>query len=521
MTVVSVPLVKETPTMAAAPVLTLRNISKAFGDVHALSDISLEVRQREVHCLLGENGAGKSTLCNIVFGAYAPTAGAMTLAGESYTPHSPKDAIQAGVAMVHQHFSLIPTLTVLENLQLGRGLGVLTPRRYQERVEEIRERYGFSFALNVPAHALTVGQLQQVEITKSLLYSPRLLILDEPTAVLTPQAIDGFLDSVRRIVLDGIGLVLVTHKLAEIARIADRVSVLRGGCLVDAGEPAHRSVQSFVASMIGRELSGESAAALRQDSDQVARHIPDVVMVDGLGYTDPQGRKILDNVTMIVGKGEIVGIAGVEGNGQSEFAQILTGALAPSEGRVFLGDTSIGGLGAARVRQAGMAVIPEDRHRDGCIVELSLAENLTLGAWRKFARKGVLRRRDLEADAQAMMQSYDIRAAGPAQRFGRLSGGNQQKAVLARELGIAPLRAVLAVHPTRGLDVGAVDFVYRQLGKIAEQGGAILVISSELDEMMAQCSAIVVFFKGRIAGILKRHEFDKSRIGTLMAGASV
>ena len=500
--------------------LSARGLTKRFGSFIALDDVSLELRSGEVHCLLGENGAGKSTFCNLVFGAYRPTSGELTLQREPFRPRDPAAAMRAGIAMVHQHFSTIGPLSAVDNLALGRTRWLPERRWIRVRAGEIMERYRFDFPFDASAESLTIGQLQQLEITKCLLAQPKVLIFDEPTAVLAPDAIDGFLDAVRLMADEGRAVLLVTHKLAEVARVADRVSVLRSGRLVDEGEVGSRSIDSFITSMIGRSLDDGSPPVADTGLALVAGDLTaEVLTIDGVSLNEG-GRRVLDNVTLIAKAGEVLGIAGVEGNGQSELARIVGGAMRPDEGRVFLGYSETTRLATAQLRRLGLAIIPEDRHRDACVEALSLAENLFIDQLDRFSRRGWLDERALEAAASERIAAFDIRTHGPSQPFRSLSGGNQQKAVLARELALEPLRAVLAVHPTRGLDLGAVRFVYAQLKAAARRGAAVIALSGELDELMAHADRIVVMYRGRIAGEARRGEFDRTTIGRWMAGSA-
>ena len=505
----------------AEPLLATQGLGKRYGAVAALDQVSFEVHAGQVHCLLGENGAGKSTLCQLLAGAQLPTAGAMRLAGAGYAPRSPQHALASGVAMAHQHFSLIPTLSALDNLALGRRWFSLDRAALASAARALQAQYGFDVPLEALAGNLSIGQLQQLEIVKCLLRRPRLLLLDEPTAVLTPQAIAPFVAAVRRMAQAGLGIVLVTHKLREIEAAADWVTVLRNGRLVDQGALTRRSVQSFVSAMVGSEPAAlRPVEAAPPAPSLAAAGARDLLMVDGATLLGPRGQRRLDTVTLTVAAREVVGLAGVDGNGQTELAAALAGMRRLTEGRIFVGGGETTRLPTAEVRARGVAVVPEDRHRDGCIAELPLAHNLFIDQLDRFSRRGRLDERALMAAARQRMAEYDIRAAGPDQTFGRLSGGNQQKAVLARELGRDGVRAVVAVHPTRGLDLGAVRSVYTRLLEAAQRGAAVLVVSSELDELMAYCDRILVFFKGRVASQLRRADFARERLGALMAGAS-
>ena len=529
-TAVSPSAVSVSVSVSVHPLLSLRGMSKRFGTLQALDDVSVDIEPGEIHCLLGENGAGKSTLCNLIFGVYAPDAGQMLLGGEAHRPQGPADALARGIAMVHQHFSLVPDLTVVDNLLLGQARGVLKRADCARRVRELSANYGLALDPNARIQDLSVGERQRVEIVKCLMREPRLLVLDEPTAVLLPAEIEGLLEVCQRVATQGCGVVLVTHKLAEIKKVAHRVTVLRGGRRVAQSSAPAREIDLLVRAMIQRDLEGLSASAsamlgtVRDDAPAAAlpsaSHRPEdeVLMVDGLSVRDAAGVTRLDNFTLIVNRGEIVGIAGVEGNGQSELAAVLSGMLPASQGRFFVGGRELTGHTPRQITAAGVGVVPEDRHAVGCITGMSLAENLFVHKLKRFSRWGLLDRQRLRAAAIDVMKEFDVRAAGPDIAFGGLSGGNQQKAVLGRELGTENLRLLLAAQPTRGLDVGAVEAVYGQIRKACERGVGVLLITSELDELLSVAHRIVVLYRGRIMGECVAHASQRERIGAMMAG---
>lgn len=489
-------------------------LGKTWGPVTALHDVSLTVRHGTVHCLLGENGAGKSTLCKGIFGLHAFDAGSMLLDGEAYAPAAPAEALRAGVEMIHQHFSLIPTLTVADNLSLGRGWTRSVQRTTAERAEALGEAYGLRVDLNARIEDLSLGQQQQVEIVRCLTGQPSLLLLDEPTAVLNPAEIDAFLKLCRTLADDGHAVVLITHKLDEVMRVADDITVLRQGGVVLAGAAAGHSASDLVHAMIG-SMSTPSWARARS----VPR--PDTALeVKGLRLDRPGGEPVLYGVDFEVGAGELVGIAGVEGNGQSELAAVLSGSMVPSAGSVRISGRDVTGGGPRAVRAAGLAVIPEDRLAEGCMLDLSLAENVLLPRSKEFRRFGRLDRRRMADVAGVLLKEFDVRPLDPYARFGALSGGNQQKVVLARELTLDPLAAVLAVHPTRGLDVGAVSDVLARLTAAAERGVGVLLVSSELPELLAVCTRVLVCYRGRLVGEVDPAGPDAAHaVGALMTGA--
>ncbi len=451
----------------------------------------------------------------------------MTLAGTAYRPAGPADALAAGIAMVHQHFSLVPDLTVVDNLLLGQVGGILDRRACAARVSRLSEEYGLALVPFARIKDLSVGERQRVEIVKCLMREPRLLVLDEPTAVLLPDEITALLDVCRRVATGGCGIMLVTHKLAEIKSVATRATVLRGGRTVAVSARPAEDITLLVRAMIQRELGAldrtADAAIGLEVSDlppgRVHQRPAEIVArIEGLSYRDKQGVSRLDDVTIAVGRGEIVGIAGVEGNGQSELAAILAGMLRPSSGTFRVNDRELTGQRPKAITEAGVGVVPEDRHAIGCINAMSVAENLFLGRLPAFARFGLVRRAALRSEAAAMMQRFDVRASGPQAQFSSLSGGNQQKAVLARELTLDRLSFLVAAQPTRGLDVGAVEAVYGHIRDACRAGVGVLLISSELDELLAVADRVVVFYRGRIVGGCPADAAYREQVGAMMSG---
>ena len=530
------------PARAAAPVLALDGISKHFGGRPALEDITLDVAAGEVHCLLGENGAGKSTLCNIVFGVHQPDTGHLRLGGERFLPVGPAHALASGIAMVHQHFSLVGNMTALENMLLGRARGrALQLEAMGRRVRALSEEYGLNVDLNRPVEELSVGERQRIEVLRCLLDGPQLLVLDEPTAVLPPREVGALLEICRRLAARGCGLVLVTHKLAEIAEIATRTTVLRRGRVVETVtmSGAGTDFGALVRAMVGREvrpldfkrneaaptdqiLEKASAAERPVDAAVPARATTatgdaEALRLDGLMVKDPGGIVRLE-LSLDVRRGEIVGLAGVEGNGQSQLGAVLAGLRAPSAGRVLVGGLDVTGKSPRQLSQLGVGIVPEDRHAVGCHLSLSVAENLLLGSLDGYKRFGLLRRDRMRRVAEERMKINDIRAAGPDAPMSSLSGGNQQKVVLARELALDPLVFLLAAQPTRGLDVGAVEAVYTEIRGACARGAGVLLISSELDELLAVADRVMVIYRGRIVGELPAKPEHKDAVGTLMSG---
>ena len=516
------------PTATSAePLLSLQAITKRFGSFTALSDVSLDIRPGEIHCILGENGAGKSTLCNLIFGVHRPDGGAMRYRGAPFHPAGPADALAQGIAMVHQHFSLVSDMTVVDNVLLGRERGILKRHDCAEQLEKLAVEYGLPLDPYAKIEDLSVGERQRVEIVKCLIRSPSLFVLDEPTAVLLPDEITALLDVCRRVASSGRAVVLVTHKLAEIKKIADRVTVLRGGRVVATSSTPAADIDALVRAMIQGNVdtldsSAASMIGLKPEKPfrvkVAARTRSEALQIDGLTVRDYQGAMRLDNFTLTVDRGEIVGVAGVEGNGQSELTAVLAGMMTPAGGHVYLGDLELTNSSPKQITAAGVGIVPEDRHAVGCITGMSLAENIYLNRLDEFTRYGFLRRGELENEAAAMMERFDVRARGPGVLFSSLSGGNQQKAVLAREITLPNLTCLVAAQPTRGLDVGAVAAVYGHIRAACERGIAILLVSSELDELLSVADRIVVLYRGRIMGSCAADPAQREAIGAMMAG---
>jgi general nucleoside transport system ATP-binding protein len=504
------------------PLLSLHGMTKRFGQLLALSDVSLTIEPGEIHCILGENGAGKSTICNLIFGVHAPDTGTMQFGGGAYKPTAPADALASGIAMVHQHFSLVRDLTVVDNILLGQAKGVLDRRACARRLNEIAKQYGLVLEPFAKIEDLSVGERQRVEIVKCLMREPRLFVLDEPTAVLLPDEIAALLDVCRRVAERGCGIVLVTHKLAEIKKAADRVTVLRGGRVVATSTDPAAEIDSLVRAMINRDTEGRRAAppavAAPTTTTLAASEKPDILQVDGLTVRDAQGVTRLDNFTLTLGRGEIIGVAGVEGNGQSELAAVLSGMLEPTAGRFFVNDEELTYASPKEITAAGIGIVPEDRHAVGCITGMSVAENIFLNRLDVFTRYGFLRRKAVNSTARELMQRFDVRAAGPEIAFSSLSGGNQQKAVLARELALANLAVLIAAQPTRGLDVAAVAAVYGHIRAASARGVGVLLISSELDELLDVAHRVIVLYRGRVMGSCVADPAERERIGAMMAG---
>ncbi len=498
----------------ATPIVSLRDITRRFGPVLANDRVSLALRAGEVHALVGENGAGKSTLMKVLYGLHPPQSGEIHVDGKRVSIPTPAHAMRLGLGMVHQHFLLVDTLTVAENVVLGRepraALGAFAPARAERLVAEFAELH----RLPVDAHAkiaeLSVGQQQRVEILKALYRGARVLILDEPTAVLTPQEVDELFGVLRRLRDAGTTIVLITHKLAEVAALADRVTVMRAGRVVGTGDAHEFTREQLAQLMVGRVPAPLGLRAARTPG-------PEVLEARQLVVHDARGLPAVRGVTLDVRAGEVVGVAGVEGNGQHELVECLAGLRLPRSGRVRVAGRDVTGLGARAHHDAGLAHIPADRLRRGLVDEMTLAENLVLGRQREVARGPWLGGPALEARARVPLAEYDVRPPDPRARAGRLSGGNQQKLVAARELS-RDARALIAAHPTRGVDLGAVDALHRRILAARDAGLGVLLVSSELSEILALSDRIVVMTAGRIVHETTPATTDERTLGLWMTG---
>jgi len=502
------------PIQDTAPAIEMRGIVKRFGDVVANAGIDLGVARGEIHALLGENGAGKSTLMNVLFGLYHPDEGEVRVDGRPVRFHGPRDAVAAGLGMVHQHFMLIPRFSVTENVILGsEGPSVRLDRKAAaRRVAELAEEYGLRVDANALVADLPVGMQQRVEILRALYQGGRTLILDEPTALLTPQEVEELYGILRRLREGGGTIVFITHKLREVAAISDRVTVIRRGRTVGTRVTADSTAAELAELMVGREV------LLRVDRPPATPGEP-VLVAEDLIVGGRGGEPALRGLNLAVRRGEIVGIAGVEGNGQTELVETLAGLRRPERGRVLLKGQEITGQNPHAVRLAGLSYIPEDRHGRGLVLGFSLTENCLLGNADDppFSRGGRIDYDATEALCRRLMTEFDVRAPSPDTPAGSLSGGNQQKLIIARELHREP-DALLAVQPTRGLDVGAVEFVHRQLVEEREQGRGVLLISFDLDEILDLSDRILVLCGGRIVGEFVSGRVSRTELGLRMGG---
>jgi ABC-type uncharacterized transport system ATPase subunit len=502
--------------MEAPAVLELRGITKRFPGVLANDHVDFDLRDGEVHALLGENGAGKSTLMNILYGLYSADEGEIVVNGRPVTFSSPHDAIDRGIGMVHQHFMLIPVMTVTENIVLAteptKGHVFLDYAGARRRVEEISGRFGFAIDPDAKVRDITVGQQQRVEILKALYRNADILILDEPTAVLTPQEATELFGILKDLVAEGMSIIFISHKLNEVLDIADRITVLRRGKIIETIPRAGATEAGLARSMVGREV------LLRVDK-QPAQPGERLLEVDDVHVFDDRGLEAVRGVSFQVRAGEIVGIAGVDGNGQTELIDALTGLRRPSSGRIVIEGDDLTNANANHHLEAGIGHIPEDRQRRGLVLEFSLAENLVLHDYDKepYSRFGALSLHRIFSRARKLLTDYDVRGGGARTPAGALSGGNQQKVVVAREVSRNP-RVLIAAQPTRGLDVGAIEFVHRQLVAERDAGRGVLLVSLELEEIVSLSDRILVIYEGQIVGEYPP-EVSEDELGMAMTGA--
>ena len=494
--------------------LRMQGITKRFPGVLANDHVDLELHEGEVLALLGENGAGKSTLMNVLCGLYRPDEGVITVRGDRVDIQSPRDSYDLGIGMVHQNFMLVETMTVAENVVLGlQGLAFQPElRRVKHRLEELGDQYGLKVDPDAYIWQLSVGEQQRVEILKLLYRDVDILILDEPTAVLTPQEVDDLVEVLRRVVREGKAAIFITHKLREVMLFSDRVTVLRGGKNVATRSTSETSPEELARLMVGREI------LFRLEKTTCEVGAP-VLVVEDLEALNDKGLPALRGVSLTVRAGEIVGIAGVAGNGQRELAEVITGLRYAVGGDVHVGKTCITNCSPLRAIQAGVSHIPEDRVGMGLVGDMSVAENLALKAYRtsELSRGPVLVPRRMKTFAEDLIDGFDIATPGPGTQVKFLSGGNLQKAILARELK-ACKGLLVAVHPTRGLDVGATETVRELLLEQRDEGTAVLLISEDLDELLEVSDRIAVMFEGEIVGVVPTEEADIDAIGLMMAG---
>jgi len=497
-------------------VLELRNITKHFPGVLANDNIDLTLEEGEIHALLGENGAGKTTLMNILYGLYQPDQGEVIVRGKKVDIHSPSDAIAVGVGMVHQHFMLVPVFTVTENVMLGEESisfgGFLDRSSAAKRIQQISDQYNLSVEPASYVKDLPVGVQQRVEIIKLLYREADILILDEPTAVLTPQEADELFKIMRSLVEVGKSIIFITHKLREVMDVADRITVIRRGKVIGTTIPAEADQLTLAEMMVGRAVQLE----IEKEPAEVGETI---LEVEDLVVLDQRHQVAVDGVSFEVQSGEVLGIAGVQGNGQTEIVEALTGLRKSQEGKLTLLGEDITKASPRRITELSTAHIPEDRQRDGLILSFPVSDNLVMNTYYKppFTKGVVLDQQKILSNADRIIHEFDIRTPSALTLVGDLSGGNQQKVIVAREFS-RPIKLLIASQPTRGLDVGSVEYIHGRILSKRDEGCAVLLVSSELDEIMALSDRIAVMYRGKIVDIIPIEQATKEGVGLLMAG---
>jgi simple sugar transport system ATP-binding protein len=497
-------------------VLELRGITKRFPGVLANDHIDLTLEEGEIHALLGENGAGKTTLMNILYGLYQPDEGEILVRGKPISVHSPSDAIAAGIGMVHQHFMLIPVFTVTENVMLGdeevKAGVVLNRKQAADKIRHISEQYSLQVDPNSFIKDLPVGVQQRVEIIKLLYRQADILILDEPTAVLTPQEADELFKIMHSLTEKGKSIIFITHKLREVLEFSDRITVIRRGKVIGSTLPSEADQSKLAEMMVGRAVQLEVERTPAQAGETVLS-VNDLVVLDELHQV------AVDGISFDVRAGEVLGVAGVQGNGQTELVEALTGLRSVQSGEVSLMGNKIANARPRQITELGSAHVPEDRQRDGLVLPFPIADNMVLNTYYQppFSKGVVLDEAKIYNHADQLIKEFDVRTPGAATSAGALSGGNQQKVIVAREFS-RPIRFLVASQPTRGLDVGSIEYIHDRIIKKRDDGCAVLLVSSELDEIMGLSDRIAVMFRGKIVAVLPSEKATKEKVGLLMAG---
>ena len=504
--------------MAHEKVIEMREITKIFGEFVANDKINLELRKGEIHALLGENGAGKSTLMNMLAGLLEPTSGEIVVNGKSEKLDSPSKAASLGIGMVHQHFMLVEAFTVAENIILGSEVtnkGVLDLKKANADILELSERYGLAVDPTAKVEDISVGAQQRVEILKTLYRGADILIFDEPTAVLTPAEILELMEIMKTLVKEGKSIILITHKLDEIRAVADRVTVIRRGKSIQTVGIEGATNKDLAEMMVGRSVSFVTEKEEAQPKEVV-------LAISDLVVNENRGVPAVKELSLDVRAGEIVGIAGIDGNGQSELIQAITGLRKVKSGSIKIKGQEVVGLSPRKITEMNVSHVPEDRHRDGLVLEMMLSENIALQTYYKepLSKNGALNYNQINSYARKLMEEFDVRAANEIVPASALSGGNQQKAIIAREVDRNPDLLIVS-QPTRGLDVGAIEYIHKRLIGERDKGKAVLVVSFELDEIINLSDRIAVIHDGKIQGIVKPSETNKQELGILMAGGEI
>ncbi|MBT3320864.1 MAG: ABC transporter ATP-binding protein [Anaerolineae bacterium] len=498
--------------------LEVRHVTKRFPGVIANDDVSFTLKKGEIHALLGENGAGKSTLMNVVYGLYAQDEGEFLIDNEVVEINGPNDAINYGIGMVHQHFMLVPVFTVTENMILGSEITKGTSldlARAKKEILEISEAYGLEVDPDALIENLPVGVQQRVEILKALYRKANILVLDEPTAVLTPQEAEDLFDVMRDLTKKGVSIIFITHKLKEILNVADRVTVMRRGKVVGHAKPSETDAQGLATMMVGRDVLLEVAKTPAKPTEVVLE-------VNHLKIKDERDVEVVKDISFEVRAGEILGIAGIQGNGQTELIEAITGLRGADSGEVHLSGEIIPFEKPRYLVEHGMGHVPEDRHKHGLVLPYDLADNIVLNTYYQKPFAGKMMIRDDQAvlkNATELIKRFDVRAPSPHVAASTLSGGNQQKVIVAREFS-HPLKVLIANQPTRGLDVGSIEYIHKEIINMRDEGVGVLVISAELDEILSLADRIAIMFRGEIVTIIDAKSATREQLGLWMAGAS-
>jgi simple sugar transport system ATP-binding protein len=492
-------------------IVDMQKITKVFGELVANDHVDFQLKKGEIHALLGENGAGKTTLMRILYGLYQQTTGEIFIDGEKVIINSPRDAIRHGIGMVTQHFALVPPMTVAENVVLGyTDSFVLDQAAIEKKVGEAAEQFSLDIKPNAIVRHLSVGQRQRVEILKALYRNAKVLILDEPTAVLVPQEVDSLFETLDRLRKDGLSVIFISHKLDEVTKITDRVTVLRDGKSIGTVDTVNVTQKQLAAMMVGRETFGVSRQAETNPNNEK------IFEVENLSALDEKGLPALRNLKLFIRTGEILGLAGVGGNGQKELAEILSGVKIPTSGSIKIRGQELIGKEPSEFSKMGMGRIPEDRH-EGVVGDLTVYENLALEYLDEYTKNGFLDKKAIQENAASLIEKFQIKAK-PTDRIRTLSGGNMQKVLLARVLSRQP-EVVIAPQPTRGLDVGATEYVRQQLIEQRNRGAAVLLISEDLEEILSISDRIAVIYEGEIVGVMNTQDATPEKLGLLMSGA--
>ncbi len=499
--------------------IELKNLTKKFGQFTANDNITFQVKEGEIYALCGENGAGKTTLMNMIYGLYTPTSGEIIIHGKPVAFGSSKDSINHGIGMVHQHFMLVPKLTVIENIIAGQETGTkfkLDKKIAKQQILELSEQYGLKIDPDAPVGELSVAMQQRVEILKVLYRKAEILIFDEPTAVLTQQEIEEFCEILLKLKKQGKTILFISHKLGEVLKVSDRATVIRLGKIIGTVNISETTAEELTRMMVGRSIclgGGERKQVSTKE---------ELIKIEKVSYIKNKTIRKVDELSLSVRAGEILGVAGVDGNGQEELVQMICGVHPVQEGDITLAGTSIKGKSVKQIKEMGLGYIPEDRHKDGLVLDFSIAENVILGQHKdgKFSKNGLLlKHSDIAKTADKLREDYDIRCGGIESPASSLSGGNQQKIIIAREIYRNP-KAILAVQPTRGLDVGAIEYIHNVLVEQRNAGKAVLLFSLELDEIMSLSDRIAVIYKGKIVGIVDARKTSREELGLMMLGQS-